>query len=392
MAYLIWGILGILAFIKKNNIFITLLLALFILCIFCLNTANPDLVNYIASYNGYLQYTEPGMLLLESVFRAGEISYPVFKLVLTAVSILAMASTIYRFSPYPTQVLFLYTIYPLTIDVVQYRSFVGYVIVLYAIRFIVAYQSDKKITNILLYVLFVLLATSFHYSCIVYIFLIFLFFNHKKHPFLFFIIIPSIPFLLLLFRVQLVPFVAPIVGSDKVYNWILKERTTYFFQVIRIFARNLAPLLFFLLLKYVKHDAVFKNTTILKPSLFWKDISSKTIKGISRFYDIAVNRTLFFCVYYITILSIFLELNLSVQYERISRLSLILCAVLISRQIYYVTDKNKPVAQILFLLLFVFYFISIMFFMYVDPSSGTTFFDKVFRQVMESNSLFGIVY
>ena len=393
MIYLVWGLLGCLSVFKKNDKMVTLLLALFILCVFCFNTANRDLVSYMESYDGFARhYSEPGLLWLESFFRDAGVSYVVFKFILTGVSLFLIISTIYKFSPYPNFVLYLYTIYPMSIDVTQYRFFLGYAVALFSIRFILSYQAEKKIKYIFLYILFILLATVFHYSCFAFLFLSVLFLNHKERPILFFIVIPLIPIIFMLYRNRLIPVIGPIIGGGKVYTWLIAGKATSYYNILRILLCNLLPLLFLLLLTYVKRNDIFgkiyESKVPIGIGVFFKNIPRKIAQDANMLYDLEINKTLFLGILYITSFTMPLELMLSDAYHRFNRLTLILCAILISRMLFYFFARNKLIAQVMLLFLFLFCFAATMC-MGVDD---TIYFDCVFRQVMESNSLFGIIY
>lgn len=384
MSYLIWGLLGILAFIKKNNKFVSFLNVLFIFCVFCFNTANPDLDNYMTQYYGLARYyTEPVFVSLEVFFRDMGLNYEIFRCFVVVVSLFLIVSTIYRYSPYPTLVLFLFTIYPMTMDVVQLRFFAGYSFVLFAIRFIVDYQNKRKIKFILLFFLFVFLATGCHYACALYSVLGLLFLKIEKHKFfyLFFIPLCAITFLFMIDR--FVPLIAYVVGDHKAYLWANRIRVPTGLNMARILVSRFMPLLFSIFITYIGRNAFFKELQDKDlPSgirMFFENMSCKIVNDYNQFYNLSINRILFVCIYYVSLFSI-LELTVALDYERMTRLGLLLTAVLVSRQLYYLTNLNKIIVCGLLLLLFVSYFASIMFF--------TKDFNNVFRMVMENNNLF----
>ncbi len=393
MIYGIWGILGILSFFKKNSKTGLLVLTLFILAVFCFNTSNPDLYAYQQQYSASrpLFYTEPLFVALEFLFSNAGLSYEFFRFFLALVSLLLVVNTIYKYSPYPTLVLFLYSIYPLTIDVVQFRFFVGWTVILFAIRFIVAYQTEKKLKYILLYFLFLVLAAGCHYACILYGILGLMFFDIDKHKLLYFVIIPAGVIILLASIQRLLPLIASIIGGQKAYLWAERERSASILNILRVLVTSYTPLLLVVLAAFCKRSAAFLKIagahvpTGLK--MFLGNITTKIQQDNSCFFNFRTNKTLFLCLFYIELFS-FMQLTITIEYERMMRLGLIISAILISRLIYYMEEKNKTIWFTLLLLLFISYFSSVMFFMgRVQPH-----FERVFLEVMENNSLFGAFF
>ena len=389
MIYLVWVLLGILASIKKNNKFVTLLVALFILCVFCFNTSNIDLNNYIRQYNGSAQYfSEPIFIFLSSIFRNLGFEFEVFRFAIILVCLLLIINTIYRYSPYPTFVLYLYSIYPMTIDVIQIRFFVGYSIVLFACRFLIDYQEGKEKKNICMFFLLVIIATGCHYVCILYSLLALLFLDVGKHKFIFFIIIPILIIVMILMKNVLVPLIVPIVGAHKVNLWVTNDKTASIFNITKILTTRSLLILFPIIISFIKRNTIFSNLYSVAPSglqVFLQNIGCKEYGEKNRYYNLNVNRTLFFSIYYISIFMV-LEIFIAGDYERLARLGLVLSGILISRQLFYLSYYNRLVAFVLLPLLYVLYFVSIMYF--TGASGDWIYIDFVFKQVMENNSLF----
>ena len=397
MVYVVWSLLGFLSFIKKNNKFVTFLVALFILCIFCFNTDNPDLENYIAAY-----YRGYGVLMSEPLFNKliafskDYISFEWFRFFVVLVGLALMIDTIYKYSPYPTFVLFLYTIYPMTIDVVQFRFFIGYSIALFAVRYLIDYQNNKKLKSIVLYFLLILLATGFHYGCILYSVLGILFFDFNKHKLLFFVIFPLIGIITISMIEKFAPYISLVIGAEKTQDWIRNLNTASGLANVKYIIRCTMLLLFSGLISYVNRNRQFDAAFVKKiPSgigIFLKQLPIVFANGYNKYYDLGVNKVLFYCVYYLSFCFL-LEIKFASEYERLSRLSLILGAILISRQLFYLTNINRRIAFLFFLLLFVLYFIIRNYFA-AAPVIGqdVLFIDYVFRRVMENNELFSIVF
>lgn len=393
MIYIVWYFLGILSFLRKNNIFVSGLLVLFILCVFCFNTSNPDLYNYQNQYYGYaVFYTEPLFCWLERFFNGMDLSYEFFRFVIVSVSLFLMVNTIYKYSPYPTFVLFLYTIYPLTMDVVQLRFFVGWTIVLFAVRFIVDYQTEKKINYILLYFLFVVLAGCCHYACLLYGVLGLTFLNINKHKLLYFIVIP-LCFVLLLVSIQrFAPLIAIIVGGEKAYLWVERVKVGSVLNTLRILVASYIPLLLVVAITWCKRNAEFQkaagvNVPFGLGMLFYNVVH--VIKHSNNgFYSFSTNGSLFLCLFYIELFS-FLQIMVAADYERMTRAGLMIGAILISRLIFYTNNNNRMILIGLCFLMFLSIFSLFTFF---ETLEGISRFPRVFRPVMENNSLFNMLF
>ena len=85
-----------------------------------------------------------------------------------------------------------------------------------------------------------------------------------------------------------------------------------------------------------------------------------------------------------------LEITIAGDYERLARLGLLLGSVLITRELYYLERLNKAIVTLFYLGIFVLSFVLVMFIM--KNKAGDLYIGYVFRQVMESNSIFGITY
>lgn len=392
MIYLIWGVLGVLSIINRNSKFITFLLFLFITCVFCFNTENPDLASYIDQYNAVpWSFTEPIFVSLGITFRNAGLSFEVYRFFWVLVCLSLTISTIYRFSPYPTFVLFLYSIYPMTIDVVQIRFFIGYTIVLFAIRFLIDYQTEKKIKYVFLYFFFLLVATCCHYGCIFYAILGLLFLDLDKHKFFYFVVFPFLVVISLFFIQKIAFVVAPLLGSYKGASVFTRMHYPSVYGLLRVLVTRPIPLFFVLFLSCVSRNSSFNKIygVDLKKSMnfFSKEsISNRVLlQPFNKFYDLDTNKCLFRCMYFVAILLV-MEIVAGGDYERLGRLTLLLSAILISRQMFYLNSTNALIASFLVIIMFIVYFISIMFF--GQDATGNLYIDTVFKAVMNNNSFF----
>lgn len=94
-------------------------------------------------------------------------------------------------------------------------------------------------------------------------------------------------------------------------------------------------------------------------------------------------------MFYIWVLSI-LEITIAGDYERLARLGMLIGSALITRQLFYLKKPDRQIMIFLYLCMFIVYFLTIMFFK--GNKLGQIYIDYVFRQVMESNIIFGVTY
>ena len=392
MIYCIWGLLGIITYIRKNSRLALLAMFAFIMVVFCFNTDNPDLLNYKAQYNGTVIFgREPLFYLLNRFFYHAGVSYQVFRLLLVLSGLSLMTVTFCRLSPYPAWMLFLYSIYPMTIDVVQIRFFMAYSIVLYGMTFLIDYQINHRITDILLYFACILLGTSFHFAVILYLVLGLLFLDYKRFPLLYVVLIPAGMMAAFFLLPRLAAVIALFIGNHKAGLWIQKEKISSIQHILRVILTRAMPVLYALiisfLMKNVEYVALFGgsvNSTGL--SFHEGDYADRSMSEEYGFYDLRVNRCLFLSVLYIFTFSM-LEVTIASNYERIARMGLLLGAILVTRQQKCLTQSNRMVSHLPFLFLYILYFISIMYFS--REKQGMLFIKYVFGRVMENNSLLG---
>ena len=137
--------------------------------LFAFNTDNADYQNYANAFKnvGYgleNNYFETGFLFLTRLAILVGLNYPAFLAMIATISLLLVASSVFYLTNNRSFVWLLYTIYPFVFDVVQYRNFLAFSIVFFALRFLV--DENKK--SLLKFVLLVIIATTIHSSSIIY--------------------------------------------------------------------------------------------------------------------------------------------------------------------------------------------------------------------------------
>lgn len=387
MSYIFSALLGVGAYIKKDSKIILCLLFGFSVIMFGLCTKNPDLLNYIDQYdNGNNMFNEPLYLLLADLAHLAGLSYTVFRTLLCSAAFVLMTKTFIDYSPYPTMVLFLYFIYPFSIDAVQVRSFVAMSVVLYSVRFLINYHEHKDNKQIFYFAIGILIATGFHYSSILFAIIGLLFANVKKHWVFFYVIVPVMAVLFAVVFTKFMPIIASVIGDHKAGLWASDTRRVAKLNILRLVISRggfFLLLIFFCCFQKGKdyHLSNFRKQLFKFESPAYRKAHEK--EWIT-FCNRRIDFLLLMCVFYIFLYTI-LELLMAGDYERLSRPALILGTILATRLIYQANTQSRIVMWTLLTLFYIFYFCSIMFMM---KAGSIIYFQYVFRQVMENNMLF----
>lgn len=153
---------------RKKMFFLFMLIPL-TLIFFNINTADKG--NYLRLYNrvangNFSIQNEIGMQFIMFLMVKLHISFNLFFNIFCAVALALMVRFFYGWTKKPTMVLLLYIIYPFLLDMIQIRLFMATAIVLNAVCYL-KYFSKK---NFIKFCLMVLLAFSFHFSAVFYLF------------------------------------------------------------------------------------------------------------------------------------------------------------------------------------------------------------------------------
>lgn len=148
---------------NKNYFFFNLCSVLFMIVFVGGNTFNADYLGYQYYYNHQISSSfEPGYLWISALSSKAGLDYQHFLIILTVLSFSFILMAIYYLKvPFPTFVV-LYLVTMSFLDAVQVRQFLAYAIFTVALLFL----AEKKR---ILFIIFVLLASSFHLSAIVYV-------------------------------------------------------------------------------------------------------------------------------------------------------------------------------------------------------------------------------
>lgn len=170
--YIYIGLLGLCFVLQKSKI-VTLVSAgyMWFITSFCTNPA--DITTYIRRYTMYTkieEQTEYGFNVVVSTFNAMGVDYQTFMCIVYAFIIIVICWFILSNTTRPAMAFGLYAACTFTIDMVQMRNTLGFVMVLIGIHLLM--NLKRKWLATLLYVVMVLLGTSFHAANIAFLLLL----------------------------------------------------------------------------------------------------------------------------------------------------------------------------------------------------------------------------
>ena len=382
MSYALGFLLGSATFMKKHSKVLIGLFFIYLSVIYIYATNIPDRPLYQLQYDYSMSFiSEPLYNGFAWIFRWFHMGYPVYRAFLCFLGLGLITKTFMDFSPYPATVLCLYFIYPFCIDVVQVRSFVATAIAFFSIRFLIKYQLDNKMINVLWFGLCIIAAAGFHYSAILYGIVGILFFNIKKHVITIFSILPLIAIVIALNIPFIMSLIYDVIGEHKAELWVEKQIDTSLIRLIRLIVSRGGIILLILVFSGVVKNKDYK---LYKEEVNNDEKELKEAETNILFYDKKIDDCLTKSIILIFIYTVF-DIFIAGDYERLSRLGLLLAFVQLSRMIYRSKKEEQRYLWGMVLIYFIVYFLSIMFGM---SSSGIPYFKFVFRNVMENNPFF----
>lgn len=149
------------------------LLFIFAWIMFGLNYSNADYSNYEIAYydimacgkdNGYF---EVGFFLLVKIFTLLGLSYQGFLVIISAICLIIFTKALSYLTDNILLSFSCYLVYPFVFDIVQYRNFLAFSLVLYGIHYLI--DSKSKVSkNIIKYMFCVAIGCLIHQSAIIY--------------------------------------------------------------------------------------------------------------------------------------------------------------------------------------------------------------------------------
>ena len=344
MTFLFAGLLIILSFIKKNSKFVLALLTTytFIMTVYANNI--PDLEVYRSNYYYGGKISEPLYVLGAGVFKSLGFDYTIYRGALCLGAIFLLASTFYEISPSPNIVFSMYLLYPLCYDAVQIRTFVSNAFVILSIRFVYRYLKDKKSINIVYFFISVLLGTGFHYTAIMFSILALCFFDMRKYQVIFWMVIPAVLGMTLLSFSHLMPMISNFISNtDRMERYIVGENKKSLIGLIGLFVPRIAYIVFFLFVSNIQKSPQYYNKRNMA-LLTIKNNYNESVEDNTKF---VIN--VFTGVCYIFEFTI-LEITIAEDYERLIRVAITLCCILVS----IILDRTKKDASnLMYIFLFV---------------------------------------
>jgi len=162
---------GVFAYTKKHSKIIVYATMIFIILIMGWNAGTLDNINYLSTYNN-IRYeifatssSDFGFIWLIKLGNKLGLDWFSFKFMMSILCVPLIYSTVRLFTKNANFVYFFYLMHSFFMDAEQFRNYIALAIFIYAFRFLLKDNMKSKI----LYVLFVLVATSIHSSFIVYL-------------------------------------------------------------------------------------------------------------------------------------------------------------------------------------------------------------------------------
>lgn len=169
-------VLIIFGFLKPKSQISTIALFLFMWLLMGWNTGNPDFENYLIRFNRFSNLaglilagiTDPGFSIINIFFNSLGFDFYQSRIIISFICLYFVYSTIQKYSLYPAFVSVFYFVFIFALDVTQFRNFVAYSIVIFAIRFL--FQKGSK--GIIIFSALILIASSIHSACLFYLILV----------------------------------------------------------------------------------------------------------------------------------------------------------------------------------------------------------------------------
>lgn len=233
-----------------------ILLLIFAWILFGLNYSNADYKNYEDSYNATMQgyndgYFEIGFYIIVKVFAMFRIPYCVFLGCVAAICLFIFTNAIKRLTSKPFIAFLFYFIYPFVFDIVQYRNFLAFAIVLYGVGYLL---NDKLKTHkkLFYYLFFIFLASLFHLSSVIYVAFVLVLIKRKK-VFFSTIVILMIGLMLAIMNSEILIEILKFFKLDRFARYDVDYNYSTFLQYLAVYV-------FFMALALLKFKGNYKST------------------------------------------------------------------------------------------------------------------------------------
>lgn len=371
MGYLITAMVSFFAFLDRKSKYVFGAMVGLLWILMALNINNPDYYNYKAVYDNIDDSVTLGLfygglanesgfrLIYKMLFQLG-FSYTGFLMVFSAVGLILIGRVIWKYSVTPNFILFLYFIFPFTIDYVQLRTFMSMAIVLHGITYLIEERKpgEGRWVSTAKYAFCVIIASTIHVSAIFFIVLVAVRYLSVRQCWILSLL--GIAILVLMYtHVDVVTdLVSAVIPPNKIKTWLSGEMKRSF--------------------RSVMSTVCVRGAWMLLIEYFYEGYLRKCKRGQIRRDVITEN------LYKCNIL-MFVMLGLEIftkEYERIGRITFVIGYIIFSRLISLRRTKALPWLIVIGVL-----GIHFIYFMFFSEVGTGTFFDYVFRHLFESNRL-----
>lgn len=367
--YLIWIglLLLIIAVYLKRNKYLYIIQIAYLWFVAANNTWNADYVNYMNGYQFVFDYhgliSEPIYWFLAKISNYIGLDFQGYRYLFFGIAYIVLGVSIWKLAIYPNIIIGLYFLYPFSLDVIQMRSLMANSLVIFAVWKMQLYINNNNTKDLISSIVFVILATGFHYSAIaaaiIYLALISKQTFNRYFPKLVGIATVALA-VIVIFRTQI---------SNKFMELGIIEKVTLYQTydseiggyLISVFVLRCIFVLICWLAIHSPGKEFFENKNII----------------------ISNNQFLFRSVCVLSLYA-FLELFVSMEIERISRVTLILGYVLLTNLSNISQRNNYRIIKGL-VVIFVAGYFYIMYFRHFAVSSN--WFDYTFIPIFENNLL-----
>lgn len=368
--HLIWiGVLLLILsiFIKKNK-FLYLAQILFMVLVAANNNMNADYVNYLNGYRYMFNYhgliSEPIFWLLARTSNIIGLDFLGYRYIFFGIAFILLGYVIWKLAEFPNIILGFYFLYPFSMDVIQMRSLMANALVLFAILKLQNYINSKNIRDIIISIVLVAVATGFHFfaaaSAIMYLALI----SEKTFK----RYLPRFLALGIVVLLALAAFGSRINAKltelgiiEKVASYQEGDSKIGGYLLSVLILRVMFIMICWLAMHVPSADDGFEGKDTLRSN----------------------NQFQFRCICLLS-LYVFLELFVSMEIERISRVNLILGYILMTNT-KLITERNNHRIIKCFIYAFVIGYFYIMYFRHFAESSN--WFEYAFKPIFENNLL-----
>lgn len=367
--YLIWiGLLLLIASVLfRNNKYLYVVQIVFLWLVAANNTWNADYTNYINGYRFMFNYhgliSEPIYWLLARISYFAGLDFQGFRYLFFGIAYIVLGIGIWKLAEFPNIIMGLYFLYPFSVDVIQMRGLMANAFAIIMVWEIREFVNKGKRRGLSLSILFIVLAAGFHYSAIAFAIVYLAILSKqtfRKH-------FPKFVGLGIIAIAIMVIFSSRINGK-LIELGILEKAISYQSYDYKIGG-------------YLISVFALRCIFIL---ICWLAIySPKKENAVNGCEMLLSNQFLFRCTILLSLYA-FLELFVSMEIERISRVALILGYILLT-DTAVISRKNNYWAIKVLMMMFVVVYFYIMYFRHF--SASTNWFNYAFTPIFENNLL-----